>query len=81
MVLEVMTATRAEQQAVIGVITLAFSTDPAARWVYADPREYLAYVPAWVNAFGGRALDHASAWYVEGFLGRTLPSFEHKPLI
>ena len=65
-------ATRAQQDAVIGVITLAFGTDPVTRWFYADPGQYLAHGPAFVAAFGGGALDHGSAYCIEGYLGAAL---------
>jgi ribosomal protein S18 acetylase RimI-like enzyme len=70
--LTVTAATRAQQDPVIGVITLAFSTDPVARFALPDPATYLAQMGPVVQAFGGAALDHGSAWYVEGFLGAAL---------
>ena len=65
-------ATRAQQDPVIGVITLAFAADPVTRWFYADPAQYLAHVPAFVAAFGGGALDHGSAYCLAGYLGAAL---------
>nr|MBA3884566.1 GNAT family N-acetyltransferase [Acidobacteriota bacterium] len=38
---EVRSATERDQQLVVDVITLAFSTDPMARWAYPDPATYL----------------------------------------
>jgi ribosomal protein S18 acetylase RimI-like enzyme len=72
-------ATRAQQDPVIGVITLAFTADPVARWLYADPGQYLVHAPAFMAAFGGGALDHGSAFCVEGYLGAALwlPPGEH----
>jgi ribosomal protein S18 acetylase RimI-like enzyme len=66
------TATKAQQDPVIGVITLAFSTDPVARWLYANPAEYLAHAPTLMAPFGGGALDHGSAHCIEGYLGAAL---------
>src|SRR5260370_23550108 len=68
----IMAATRAQQDPVIGVVTLAFSTDPVARWLFPDPGHYLAHAPAFMAAFGGGALDHGSAYCVEGYLGAAL---------
>ena len=50
---EIRAASDRDQQAVIDVMTLAFSTDPMARWAYADPQTYLAVFPETVKAFGG----------------------------
>ena len=72
MTLAVVTADRSQRDPAISVITLAFSTDPVARWAYADPAEYLAHMPPLVDAFGGGALDHGTAWCVESFLGAAL---------
>ena len=62
-------ATTAEEAAVIAVITLAFSTDPVARWAYPDPQQYLTAMPLLVKTFGGKAVAHGSAYYVEGYAG------------
>ncbi len=65
-------ATTADEAAVLGVITLAFSTDPLARWIYPNPREYLAHFPSLVLAIGAKAFASGSAHYAEGFAGATL---------
>lgn len=66
------TATAADEAAVIDVLTLAFSADPAARWSYPDPRQYLTHVASFFKAFGGRAFAHGSAYYVDGYAGAAL---------
>ena len=65
-------ATRADEPSVVDVITLGFSADPMARWSFPDPRTYLTQMPAVVRAFGGRAFDEGSAYYVEGYGGAAL---------
>ena len=65
-------ATAADEGAVIAVITLAFSTDPAARWIYPDPHQYFTHFPPFVRAFGGNAFAHESAYYVDGYTGAAL---------
>lgn len=57
---EVRTATDEDRQAVIDVITLAFSTDPMARWAYPDPAIYLAAMPETIEAFGGGGFAHGT---------------------
>jgi ribosomal protein S18 acetylase RimI-like enzyme len=66
------TATAAEADAVIAVVVLAFSADPAARWAYSDPQQYLTHFPSFVSVFGGNAFAHASAYYVDGYVGTAL---------
>lgn len=64
--IEVHAAAEREQQAVIDVITLAFATDPMARWAYPDPATYLSAMPAAIRAFGGNGFAHGAAHLVEG---------------
>ena len=64
--------TAPEVDQVVGVISLAFSSDPAARWTYPDPHAYINYFPSLVRAFGGKAFEHGSAHQVSGFRGGAL---------
>jgi GNAT superfamily N-acetyltransferase len=66
------TATASDEAAVIAVVVLAFSADPAARWTWPDPQQYLRHFPSFVRAFGGKALAHGSAYYVDGYAGAAL---------
>ncbi|WP_171582172.1 GNAT family N-acetyltransferase [Bradyrhizobium australiense] len=50
----------------IGTIVLGFAADPMARWVWPDSSEYLRVMPRFVNAFGGRAFEHGTAYITEG---------------
>jgi ribosomal protein S18 acetylase RimI-like enzyme len=68
----IQSATTADEAAVIVVLTLAFSTDPVARWQYPNPQQYLTHFPPFVRAFGGNAFAHGSAYYVEGYAGAAL---------
>jgi len=61
-----------EADALVSVITLAFSTDPMARWSLPDPLTYLGVMPSVVRAFGARAFDSQSAYCVDGFRGAAL---------
>src|SRR5690554_6021715 len=58
-------ATERERQTVIDVITLAFSSDPMARWAYPDPATYLAAMPLTIEAFGGNGFAHGTAHVVD----------------
>jgi ribosomal protein S18 acetylase RimI-like enzyme len=70
--LAVNTVAPADVERAVAVIVLAFSTDPAARWTYPDPRQYLAQFPALVRAFGGRAFAEGTAHHVDGYAGAAL---------
>jgi ribosomal protein S18 acetylase RimI-like enzyme len=63
---EVRAASEREEQAVIDVMTLAFSTDPMTRWTYPDPSTYLSIWPEMIKAFGGRGFAHGTVHLVEG---------------
>jgi len=66
------TATAAEEAAVIDVLVLAFSTDPAVRWLFPDPNQFLSHFPSFVRAFGGKAFAEGSSYYADGFAGAAL---------
>jgi ribosomal protein S18 acetylase RimI-like enzyme len=68
----IQSATTADEAAVIAVITLAFSTDPMSRWTWPNPHQYFTHFPSLIQAFGGRAFVHGSAYYVEGYAGAAL---------
>jgi len=52
---------------VLNTIFLGFAGDPMARWSYPEPTNYIEAMPRFIEAFGGRAFDHGSAYYSEGF--------------
>lgn len=68
-----------EQQAVVAVMTLAFSTDPMARWTFPDPATYLEVWPQVVRAFGGNGIAHGAAHLAagEGAAAMWLPPGVH----
>ncbi|HET6780548.1 MAG TPA: GNAT family N-acetyltransferase [bacterium] len=68
----VKTAKASDAARAIDVVVLAFSADPAARWTWRDPRQYLMHFPRFVKAFGGMAFTHGSAYYVDGYAGAAL---------
>jgi GNAT superfamily N-acetyltransferase len=68
----VRTASPADEARVTKVITLAFSADPMARFVFADPEVYLTHMSGIIRAFGGRAFAHGSAYVVDGYVGAAL---------
>lgn len=66
------TTLAADVERAVGVIVLAFSADPVARWVFPDPHEYLNHFPTGVRAFGGRAFAHGTGHHLNGFAGAAL---------
>ena len=49
----------------ISTIVLGFAADPMTRWVWPDSSEYLRIMPRFVNAFGGRAFEHGTAYVTQ----------------
>jgi len=70
--LDVRAASDPDRQAVIGVITLAFTSDPMARWAYPDPATYLAVMPELVTAFGGNGFPHGTVHLIDGGMGAAM---------
>ncbi|WP_431095423.1 GNAT family N-acetyltransferase [Polaromonas aquatica] len=66
------TATESDEASAIAAVVLAFSADPAARWTWPDPDQYLKHFPGFVKVFGGQAFTHQSAYYVDGYVGAAL---------
>jgi GNAT superfamily N-acetyltransferase len=61
-----------DEERAVGVIVLAFTADPVARWVFPDPLEYLTHFPTGVRAFGGRAFAHGTGHHLNEFTGAAL---------
>lgn len=57
---------------IVDVITLAFATDPIARWAFPNSQQYLEYFPNFIRLFGGRAFETETAYYVNGFSAAAL---------
>jgi ribosomal protein S18 acetylase RimI-like enzyme len=68
----VRSASRDEESTVSALITLAFASDPMARWSLSDPRAYLAVMPELIRAFGAAAYDSDSAYVSDDFGGAAM---------
>src|SRR5688572_1369688 len=66
------TATASDEAGVIGVLTLAFSSDPMVRWSQPDPHLYLTHFPVIAKAFGGKAFAQETAYFADGYAGAAL---------
>ena len=67
----VQTATADDEAAVIAILTLAFSSDPAARWTWPQPKVFIEAFPRFARAFGGAAFGKGTAHRV-GWTGAAL---------
>jgi GNAT superfamily N-acetyltransferase len=63
---EVKSADASIRENAIGTIVLGFAADPMARWAWPESSEYLRTMPRFVNAFGGQAFEHGTAYVTEG---------------
>jgi GNAT superfamily N-acetyltransferase len=61
MTTEIVEASTADRARVVTTIVLAFSTDPMTRWCWPNADEYLAVMPIFTEAFGGRAFESDGA--------------------
>jgi len=68
----VRSATEAERQKVVALITLSFASDPLARWSLPDAGRYLAVMPEWTAAFAGNGLAHGATFVVDGLEGAAM---------
>jgi GNAT superfamily N-acetyltransferase len=66
------TASESDENALVHVVMLAFSSDPLVRWFFPEPDRYVAVMPHLVRAFCGNAFVHGTAHYVDGYLGAAL---------
>jgi hypothetical protein len=66
------TAEASDEASIVAVVVLAFSADPAARWAWPDPQQYLRHFTNFVEALGGKAFAHGSAYYAEGYSGAAM---------
>jgi ribosomal protein S18 acetylase RimI-like enzyme len=61
---KVETAWAEDQSRIVATLVLAFSNDPANRWMYPAPETYLRYFPDFVRALGGRAFKCGTAYFI-----------------
>ncbi|MGX5734764.1 GNAT family N-acetyltransferase [Bosea thiooxidans] len=68
----VRSASRDEESTVSAIITLAFATDPMARWSLGDAQTYLAVMPDLIRAFGAAAYDSDSSYVSDDLAGAAM---------
>jgi GNAT superfamily N-acetyltransferase len=57
----IMTAEGCHAGRCIEILTLAFASDAAARWIFPEPSRYLRWFPEFVRVFGGAAFASGAA--------------------
>jgi GNAT superfamily N-acetyltransferase len=65
-------ATSADEAPAIYTIVLAFAADPVARWTWPRSADYLAAMPSFARAFGGKGFVHGGACCTENHTGAAL---------
>ncbi len=70
--LKIKTATAADKDPIIKTITQAFSTDPAARWIFPEAQQYMKCFPSFIEAFAGRAFERGNVDCVNDYSGAAL---------
>lgn len=66
-------AKREDARRLAATLTLAFGSDPVARWAMVDADNFLDAMMALVDPFGGRAaVDHGSAYVIGNFFGAAV---------
>jgi GNAT superfamily N-acetyltransferase len=61
-----------EWSLMIETLASSFDADPAVRWMYPDAQQYQRHFPAFVQAFGGRAVEHGTAYCADWHSGVAL---------
>lgn len=61
-----------DERRVVATLLAAFAADPAVRWMYPDPQQYLTHFPGFVLAFAGKAFAHGTAEVLDGVAAAAL---------
>lgn len=64
--------TVSHESSVVATVTMAFSTDPVARWVYPKAADYFRWFPSFVRAFAGQAIKDQTAMCTTNYSGVAL---------
>lgn len=62
----------ASTEAAFAAIVLAFVSDPAARWSWPEPGDYLRNMPLLARAFGGKSFALGTAFGIDRLAGAAL---------
>jgi hypothetical protein len=73
------TLSRSDDDAAVSLMTLAFTYDPATRWMYPDLRQYLTHFPTFVRLYASATLDTGTAHAIEENLGIAMCRVDAPP--
>jgi ribosomal protein S18 acetylase RimI-like enzyme len=65
-------AREGDSERLFDALTLAFAADPAVRWLFPDPLQYLCDFPRFALAFGSAAIACGTAHVCETYAGAAL---------
>ena len=60
------------ESSMVATITMAFSTDPIARWFYPKAADYFRWFPSFVRGFAGRSISDNTAVATTNYSGVAL---------
>ncbi|MDJ0673879.1 MAG: GNAT family N-acetyltransferase [Calothrix sp. MO_167.B42] len=69
MAILIKTANKDDIESIVSSIVLAFSTDPAARWMYPSSQQYLKNYPELIRVFGAQALEYQTIYCTDDYVG------------
>lgn len=69
---EIEVAPVSARERTLWTITLGFSADPVARWIWPEAKDYTHWMPQFARAMAGGAFEHASALVANGFRAAAL---------
>ena len=65
-------ADSSEGSSIMHALTIGFVNDPVTRYMWPDPKTYLTMMPQFAMAYGGKSLNHASAYTIGDYSGAAL---------
>jgi GNAT superfamily N-acetyltransferase len=64
--------TVSHESSMVATITMAFSTDPVARWIYPKAADYFRWFPSFVRGFAGTSINDNTAIATTNYSGVAL---------
>ena len=71
MIPKIFTAKEVDRQKILNTVLMGFSSDPLVRWMCPEAYNYVLFLE-FFDGFGGAAIEHDSAYIVDGFKGTAL---------
>jgi len=71
MIPKIFTAKEVDRQKILNTVLMGFSSDPLVRWMCPEAYNYVLFLE-FFDGFGGAAIEHDSAYIVDGFRGTAL---------